>query len=93
MPIRRGIDSPYRLGIAEQPVHQQRHGDGSNVLSSLPILPRLQALGMKEAACMAKKGVTSTENTDTPIRLAFGLRLSALSLLEFIDWGGGGLLH
>lgn len=57
------------------------------------IVPRIQALAMNEAARMFEEGVASAEDIDTAIRIGFGLRFSILGLLEFIDWGGGDILH
>jgi len=57
------------------------------------IVPRIQALAMNEAARMAEEGVASPEDIDIAIRVGFGLRFSVLGLLEFIDWGGGDILH
>ena len=57
------------------------------------IIPRIQALAMNEAARMVEEGVASAEDIDTAIRVGFGPRFSVLGLLEFIDWGGGDILH
>lgn len=57
------------------------------------IVPRLQALVMNEAARMVEEGVASAEQIDLAVRTGFGLRFSVLGLLEFIDWGGGDILH
>lgn len=57
------------------------------------IVPRIQALAMNEAARMWEEGVASAEDIDTAIRVGFGLRFAVLGLLEFIDWGGGDILH
>jgi 3-hydroxybutyryl-CoA dehydrogenase len=57
------------------------------------IVPRIQALAMNEAARMVEEGVASAADIDTAVRLGFGLRFSVLGLLEFIDWGGGDILH
>ena len=57
------------------------------------VVPRIQALAMNEAARMVEEGVASAEDIDTAIRVGFGLRFSVLGLLEFIDWGGGDILH
>jgi FAD/FMN-containing dehydrogenase/3-hydroxyacyl-CoA dehydrogenase len=57
------------------------------------IVPRIQALAMNEAARMVEEGVASAEDIDTAVRVGFGLRFSVLGLLEFIDWGGGDILH
>lgn len=57
------------------------------------IVPRIQALAMNEAARLVEEGVASAEDVDTAVRVGFGLRFSTLGLLEFIDWGGGDILH
>lgn len=57
------------------------------------IVPRIQALAMNEAARLVEEGVASAEDIDTAVRVGFGLRFSVLGLLEFIDWGGGDILH
>jgi 3-hydroxybutyryl-CoA dehydrogenase len=57
------------------------------------IVPRIQALAMNEAARLVEEGVASAEDIDTAIRVGFGLRFAVLGLLEFIDWGGGDILH
>ena len=57
------------------------------------IIPRIQALAMNEAARMVEEGVASAEDIDTAIRVGFGPRFAVLGLLEFIDWGGGDILH
>lgn len=57
------------------------------------IVPRIQALAMNEAARMVEEGVASAEDIDTAVRVGFGLRFAVLGLLEFIDWGGGDILH
>src|SRR5947208_10533785 len=57
------------------------------------IVPRIQALAMNEAARMVEEGVASAEDIDKAIRYGFGFRYAVLGLLEFIDWGGGDILH
>ena len=57
------------------------------------IVPRIQVLAMNEAARMVEEGVGSAEDIDTAVRVGFGLRFAVLGLLEFIDWGGGDILH
>jgi 3-hydroxybutyryl-CoA dehydrogenase len=57
------------------------------------IVPRLQALAMNEAARMVEEGVASAEDIDRAVRVGFGVRYAILGLLEFIDWGGGDILH
>lgn len=57
------------------------------------IVPRIQALAMNEAARIVEEGVATAEDVDTAVRVGFGLRFAVLGLLEFIDWGGGDILH
>src|SRR4051812_11299254 len=57
------------------------------------IVPRIQALAMNEAARMVEEGVASAEEIDKAIKYGFGFRFAVLGLLEFIDWGGGDILH
>lgn len=57
------------------------------------IVPRLQALAMNEAARMVEEGVASAEDIDKAVRVGFGFRFSVMGMLEFIDWGGGDILH
>jgi 3-hydroxybutyryl-CoA dehydrogenase len=57
------------------------------------IVPRIQVLAMNEAARMAEEGVASPEDLDKAIKYGFGFRFAVLGLLEFIDWGGGDILH
>jgi len=57
------------------------------------IVPRIQALAMNEAARMAEEGVASAEDIDKAVIYGFGFRFAILGLLEFIDWGGGDILH
>lgn len=57
------------------------------------IVPRIQALAMNEAARMVEEGVASAEDIDKAVTYGFGLRFGVLGLLEFIDWGGGDILH
>ncbi|MOA25803.1 3-hydroxyadipyl-CoA dehydrogenase [compost metagenome] len=64
------------------------------VCNAVPgFVPRLQALVMNEAARMVEEGVAVAEQIDLAVRIGFGLRYSVLGLLEFIDWGGGDILH
>ena len=57
------------------------------------IVPRIQALAMNEAARMVEEGVASAGDVDLATRYGFGFRFAVLGLLEFIDWGGGDILH
>src|SRR6266567_4156207 len=57
------------------------------------IVPRIQALAMNEAARMVEEGVASAEDIDKAVIYGFGYRFAVLGLLEFIDWGGGDILH
>lgn len=42
---------------------------------------------------MVEEGVASPEELDKAIKYGFGFRFAVLGLLEFIDWGGGDILH
>ncbi len=57
------------------------------------IVPRIQTLAMNEAARMVEEGVASAEDIDKAVTYGFGFRFAVLGLLEFIDWGGGDILH
>ncbi|MFY9238669.1 MAG: 3-hydroxybutyryl-CoA dehydrogenase [Roseovarius sp.] len=57
------------------------------------IVPRIQVLAMNEAARLVEEGIASAEDVDKAVKYGFGLRFSVLGLLEFIDWGGGDILH
>jgi len=57
------------------------------------IVPRLQALIMNEAARMIEEGVATAEEIDKATRYGLGLRLSAVGLVEFIDYGGNDILY
>ena len=57
------------------------------------IVPRIQMLAMNEAARMVEEGVASAADIDKAVRYGFGFRFAVLGLLEFIDWGGGDILH
>jgi len=57
------------------------------------IVPRIQTLAMNEAARMVEEGIASAEDIDKAILYGFGFRFAILGLLEFIDWGGGDILH
>jgi 3-hydroxybutyryl-CoA dehydrogenase len=57
------------------------------------IVPRIQALAMNEAARMVEEGVASAADIDKAVKYGFGFRFAVLGLLEFIDWGGGDILH
>ena len=57
------------------------------------IVPRIQALAMNEAARMVEEGVASAADIDRAVLYGFGFRFAVLGLLEFIDWGGGDILH
>ena len=48
---------------------------------------------MNEAARMVEEGVASAEDIDKAVIYGFGFRFAVLGLLEFIDWGGGDILH
>ncbi|MBC7578889.1 MAG: 3-hydroxybutyryl-CoA dehydrogenase [Tardiphaga sp.] len=57
------------------------------------IVPRIQVLAMNEAARMVEEGVASAADIDKAIKYGFGFRFAVLGLLEFVDWGGGDILH
>ena len=57
------------------------------------IVPRIQTLAMNEAARMVEEGTASAEDIDKAVTYGFGFRFAVLGLLEFIDWGGGDILH
>ena len=57
------------------------------------IVPRIQALAMNEAARIYEEGVASAEDIDKATVFGLGFRFAILGMLEFIDWGGGDILH
>lgn len=57
------------------------------------IVPRIQALAMNEAARLYEEGVASAEDIDKATVFGLGFRFAILGMLEFIDWGGGDILH
>src|SRR4030095_251456 len=57
------------------------------------IVPRLQALVMNEAARMIEEGIATAEEIDKATRYGMGLRLAAIGVVEFIDFGGSDILH
>ena len=57
------------------------------------IVPRIQALAMNEAARLVEEGVASAEDIDKATLYGLGFRFAILGMLEFIDWGGGDILH
>ncbi len=57
------------------------------------IVPRIQALAMNEAARLVEEGVATAEDIDKAVLYGFGFRFAVLGLIEFIDWGGGDILH
>ena len=57
------------------------------------IVPRIQALAMNEAARLYAEGVASAEDIDKATVFGLGFRFAILGMLEFIDWGGGDILH
>lgn len=57
------------------------------------IVPRIQALAMNEAARIYEEGVASAEDIDKATKYGLGFRFAILGMLEFIDWGGGDILH
>jgi 3-hydroxybutyryl-CoA dehydrogenase len=89
-------------GKATDPAITQRVKDMLEGIGKVPvvcsaspgyIVPRIQVLAMNEAARMAEEGVASPEDLDKAIKYGFGFRFAVLGLLEFIDWGGGDILH
>jgi 3-hydroxybutyryl-CoA dehydrogenase len=57
------------------------------------IVPRIQTLAMNEAARMVEEGVATPEDIDKAVKYGFGFRFGVLGILEFIDFGGGDILH
>ncbi|MEM9059440.1 MAG: 3-hydroxybutyryl-CoA dehydrogenase [Pseudomonadota bacterium] len=57
------------------------------------IVPRIQALAMNEAARIYEEGIASAEDIDKATKYGLGFRFAILGVLEFIDWGGGDILH
>ena len=57
------------------------------------IVPRIQALAMNEAARLVEEGVASAEDIDKATVYGLGFRFAVLGMLEFIDFGGGDILH
>ena len=57
------------------------------------IVPRIQALAMNEAARLVEEGVATPEDIDKATLYGLGFRFAILGMLEFIDWGGGDILH
>ena len=73
----------------------ERIGKVPVVMKASPgfIVPRIQALAMNEAARIYEEGVASAEDIDTATKYGLGFRFAILGVLEFIDWGGGDILH
>ena len=73
----------------------ERIGKVPVVMKASPgfIVPRIQALAMNEAARLYEEGVASAEDIDKATRYGLGFRFAILGMLEFIDWGGGDILH
>ena len=57
------------------------------------IVPRIQALAMNEAARLVEEGVATPEDIDKATKYGLGFRFAVLGMLEFIDFGGGDILH
>jgi 3-hydroxybutyryl-CoA dehydrogenase len=57
------------------------------------IVPRIQTLAMNEAARMVEEGVATPADIDKAVKYGFGFRFGVLGILEFIDFGGGDILH
>ena len=91
--------SPGRLTAPEVTVRMKALLEGIGkvpvVCAARPgfIVPRIQSLAMNEAARMVEEGVASAEDIDKAVIYGFGFRFAVLGLLEFIDWGGGDILH
>ena len=73
----------------------ERMGKVPVVMKASPgfIVPRIQALAMNEAARLYEEGVASAEDIDRATKYGLGFRFAILGMLEFIDWGGGDILH
>ena len=73
----------------------ERMGKVPVVMKASPgfIVPRIQALAMNEAARLYEEGVASAEDIDKATKYGLGFRFAILGMLEFIDWGGGDILH
>ncbi|MEL7469467.1 MAG: 3-hydroxybutyryl-CoA dehydrogenase [Pseudomonadota bacterium] len=73
----------------------ERIGKVPVVMKASPgfIVPRIQALAMNEAARIYEEGVASAEDIDKATKYGLGFRFAILGVLEFIDWGGGDILH
>ena len=73
----------------------ERIGKVPVVMKASPgfIVPRIQALAMNEAARIYEEGVASAEDIDKATKFGLGFRFAILGMLEFIDWGGGDILH
>lgn len=57
------------------------------------IVPRIQTLAMNEAARLYEENVASPEDIDKATTWGLGFRFAVLGMLEFIDFGGGDILH
>ncbi|MEL6996870.1 MAG: 3-hydroxybutyryl-CoA dehydrogenase [Pseudomonadota bacterium] len=73
----------------------ERIGKVPVVMKASPgfIVPRIQALAMNEAARIYEEGMASAEDIDKATKYGLGFRFAILGVLEFIDWGGGDILH
>lgn len=89
-------------GDATDPAVTQRLKDLLEAIGKVPvvmkaspgfIVPRIQALAMNEAARLYEEGVASAEDIDKATKYGLGFRFAILGMLEFIDWGGGDILH
>jgi len=89
-------------GNATDPAVTQRLKDLLEAIGKVPvvmkaspgfIVPRIQALAMNEAARLYEEGVASAEDIDKATKYGLGFRFAILGMLEFIDWGGGDILH
>lgn len=89
-------------GAATDPAVTQRLVDLLEQLGKVPvvckaspgfIVPRIQALAMNEAARLYEENVASAEDIDKATTWGLGFRFAVLGMLEFIDFGGGDILH
>ena len=89
-------------GAATDPAITRRLVDLLESLGKVPvvckaspgfIVPRIQALAMNEAARLYEENVASPEDIDKATTWGLGFRFAVLGMLEFIDFGGGDILH
>lgn len=89
-------------GAATDPAITKRLVDLLESLGKVPvvckaspgfIVPRIQALAMNEAARLYEENIASPEDIDKATTWGLGFRFAVLGMLEFIDFGGGDILH